>query len=271
MSRILILLLCIGVLASCRSTKKIQTAISKKDTSTVKVTIPEETVNDTANIINGILHQVRSNVIDYKTFSGKVNVDYTGGDGKTYNVNAVIRMYKDSAIWISANALLGFEAMRVFVTKDSVKLLNKINKTYTERSVSYLQEITELPLDLHVLQDLIVGNPVFLDSSISYYSQGNGVITLLSVGEWFKNLLTLDEKDKTLLHSKLDDAEVTRSRTADLTYTDYDRRNRVAFSTNRRIIVAEKNRLDIKMDFRQYDFNTDVSFPFSIPKNYRRE
>jgi hypothetical protein len=271
MTRILILLLCVGVFASCRSTRKIQTAISKKDTSTVKITMPQQAVNDTVKIVRTILDQLNKNRIDYKTLTAKVNVDYTGGEGKTYNLNTVIRMYRDSAIWISANALLGFEAMRVLITKDSVKLLDKINRTYTERSVSYLQEITALPLDLHVLQDLIVGNPVFVDSSITYYAKGNGVITLLSVGEWFKNLLTLDENDKTILHSKLDDTEVSRSRTAELTYSDYDRKAGVPFSAYRRITVAEKNRLDIKMDFRQYDFNKDVSFPLSIPKNYRRQ
>jgi hypothetical protein len=51
------------------------------------------------------------------------------GDGKNYDVNATMRMYKDSAIWLSANAVLGIEAMRVLITKDSVKLLNKLDKT----------------------------------------------------------------------------------------------------------------------------------------------
>ena len=89
-----------------------------------------------------------------------------------------------------ANALLGIEAMRVLITKDSVKLLDKLNKTYTARSVSYLQDVTDLPLDLKILQDLIIGNAVFLDSNIVSYSNGNNVINILSVGRWFKNLLT---------------------------------------------------------------------------------
>jgi outer membrane lipoprotein-sorting protein len=81
--------------------------------------------------------------------------------------------------------------------------------------------------------------------------------------------LTVNETDKTVLRSKLDDAEITRSRTADLEYSDYENKKGVMFSTKRRILVTEKNRLDIKMDFKQYDFNAEVSFPFSIPKNYQ--
>lgn len=270
MTRFLSLFILVGLLASCRSTKKIQTAITKKD-SVVTANVPPTTSrNDTVQMIHTTLRRIDSNRIDFRTFSAKVNVDYTGGDGKKYDVNATIRMYKDSAIWIAVNALLGIDAMRLYVTKDSVKLLDKLNKTYTARSVDYLQEVTALPLNLYILQDLIIGNPVFLDSNIVSYSVNNNQIAMLSVGQLFKNLLTLNEADKTLLHSKLDDTDPGRNRTADLTYSDYESKRGVSFSTKRRIGVTEKTRLDIKLEFKQYEFNQEVSFPFSIPKNYER-
>lgn len=270
MRRIFALVVLIGLLASCRSTKKIQTAIAKKDTVGV-VTVPTDVPkNDTFQMIRTVLNKVDSNRIDFRTFTAKVNVDYTGADAKKYNVNANIRMYKDSAIWVSVNALLGIEAMRLYITEDSIKLLDKLNKTYTARSVDYLQDVTSLPLNLKNLQDLIIGNPVFLDPNIVSYSINNNQIAMLSLGEFFKNLLTVDLGDKTLLHIKLDDKDPARNRTADLTYSDYENKKGPWFSTKRRIVVAEKNRLDVKLDFKQYDFNGDVSFPFSIPKNYDR-
>lgn len=270
MKRLIVCMVFIALLASCRSTKKIQTAIAKRDTVAVVNPPTENKKNDTLQWIGAALHRIDSNHINFQTFSAKVKVDYTSSDGKNYDVNANVRMYKDSAIWIAVNALLGIDAMRLYITKDSVKLLDKINKTYTARSVDYLQEVTSLPLDLNVLQDLIIGNPVFLDSNIVSYSVNNNQIAMLSLGEMFKNLLTLNADDKTLLHSKLDDADIARNRTADLTYSDYENKKGVLFSTKRRIVVAEKNRLDIKLDFRQYDFNQDVSFPFTVPKNYDR-
>jgi hypothetical protein len=271
MTRIFVFAVLIVLLAACRSTKKIQTAIAKKDSVAVVTPPPGgDKRNDTVQWIRSTLGKLDSNKIDFKTFSGKLNVDYTGGDGKKYNVNANIRMYKDSAIWVAVNALLGIDAMRLFVTRDSVKLLDKLNKTYTARSVDYLQEVTSLPLNLQNLQDLIIGNPMFLDSNIVSYSTNNNQIAMLSLGELFKNLLTLDQNDKTLLHSKLDDRDPARNRTADLTYGDYENKKGPWFSTKRRIVIAEKNRLDVKLDFKQYEFNQEVSFPFSIPKNYDR-
>jgi hypothetical protein len=268
MTKFLFIALSIVVLASCRSTKKIQTAISKKDT-TAKVVI-DGNRSDTAIFIKNTLNKILSGRVQYNSFNAKVNVDYKGTDGKNYNVNANIRMYKDSAIWISANAILGIEAMRVLITKDSVKLLDKLNKTYTARSVDYLQEVTSLPLDLYTLQDLIIGNAVFVDSNVVAFSANAATISLLSSGQWFKNLITLDASNSTLLYSKLDDINVARNRTADLSYSDYENKKGFLFATKRRILVTEKGRLEIKLDFKQYEINQDVSFPFSIPKNYDR-
>ena len=262
--KIIFILLAIIILASCRSTKKIQTAIEKKDTVET-VTTPKI---DTTQLINNALLTLKNNRIDYKTFSAKVDVDYRGGDDKHYDVNANLRMHKDSLIWISVNAVFGIEAMRLLINKDSVFLLDKLNKTYLTRSIDYLQEVSGLPLTLSNLQDILAGNPVFIDSVVSY-SNDNSTISLLSIGKTFKNLVTINGEKNVLVHSKLDDLDITRSRTADLNYDDYENKKGKSFSSKRRITVAEKNKLDISLNFKQYEFDNDLSFPFSIPKNYK--
>src|SRR6187401_2277996 len=104
-----ILLLITGalLLSSCRSTRKIQTAIStKKDT----VAVANQTTDphaDSIRFIKDSYYQLLANRIEFETFSAKVNTDYEGGDGKKYDVNVFIRMKKDSLIWISINAALG--------------------------------------------------------------------------------------------------------------------------------------------------------------------
>jgi len=272
MSRFFILAGILALLASCRSTRPIQSAINKKDTT---VTVSASTDSDMRKLdslhrIRTILARIDSNRIRYRSFSAKINVDYRGFDGKNYDVNANVRMLPDSIIWINVNAFMGIDAMRLMITRDSVKLINKLDKVYTARSVGYLQEVTQLPLDLRTLQELIIGNPVFLDSNIISYSEGPELSSVLSLGSFFKNLLSLSEPGKELVRIKLDDVDVARNRTADLTYSDYENKKGVPFSTKRRIVVTEKKRLDIKLDFKQYEFNGDVSFPFSIPKNYER-
>lgn len=271
MRRIFFLLIAfISLLYSCRSTRKIQTAIVKKDTAIAAPVVRDHSGDDSLNFIQSHFDSVWSNRIDFTTFTGKIDVEYTDDEGKRYNVNAHIRMYKDSAIWVSITAILGIEGLRAYITRDSVKLLDKQKKIYTARSLSYLQEVTALPLDLYSLQDLLIGNPVFLDPNIVSYTRGSGSISLLSIGSFFKNLFTIQEDTKWVISSKLDDLEETRNRTCYLSYSDYENKKGFNFSRNRTIHVTESKKLDVKLDFKQYDFNETLSFPFSIPKNYTR-
>ena len=271
MKRIFILLAgIVSLFASCRSTKKIQTAIAKKDTTATVIVPIDHSSEDSIAFIKDNYKAIQNSRFNFTSFSAKIDVDYEDGDGKKYNLTAHLRMYKDSVIWVSITALLGIEGLRAYITNDSLKLLDKQNKIYTARSVAYLKEVSELPLDLSSLQDLLIGNPVFFDSSILSYSKSGNTISLLNNGEFFKNLLTIGEQDKLIQSSKLDDLDELRNRTCYLTYEDYENKKGVNFPTRRTISVAEKKKLDIKLNFKQYDFNETLSFPFSVPKSYKR-
>lgn len=254
---------------SCRSTKKIQTAISKKDTT--QIVRVDNTKFDSSGFIRQAYSNILKNHINYTTFSAKVKVDYRGGDGKSYDFNAFLRMRKDSVIWVSINAALGIEAFRILITPDSVKVLNKLDKVAQLRSMDYLKEVTQLPFDFYSLQELIIGNPVYLDSNIVSFRKDDASTSLMSMGQIFKHYITVQNDGYLLTNSKLDDAEVGRSRTAVLSYSDYETKDNISFATKRRISLAEKNKLEVVLDFKQFNFNESLSYPFSIPKNYKRD
>lgn len=254
--------------SSCRSTRKIQTAITKKDTTVVVPVIDRKA--DSTQYIQQVYHAVQNNrITDYRSLSAKVKVEYKGADGKKPDFIANVRLLKDSIIWISINSILG-EALRTIVTKDSVKVLYKMDKTVQLRSIEYLQEVTKIPFTFTELQDLLMGNPIYLDSNIVSYKNEEKTISLMSAGSLFKHLFTVSKNDYVLLHSKLDDVDIIRARTCDITYGDYEVKNGINFSKYRKIVVSEKSRLEIELQFKQFDFNEQLSFPFNIPKNYKR-
>jgi hypothetical protein len=273
---IVLLVAMAGVVAGCRSAKKIQKVIAapstRKDTVTVitPVTTAEDRHADSLKVIQQTVDRLTANHIDFQTFSARMKVHYEGSDGKDYEFNAFIHMKKDSLIWVSINAALGIEAFRLLITPDSVKILDKLKKVARLRSVSFLQDEIHLPVDFKTVQDLLLGNPIFLDTmNILFYKKDPSGISLLSVGDLFKNYLTLNS-DNTLRHCKLDDIDQMRARTCDLTYGDYEQRDAVRFSTYRKISVAEKTKVDIELGYKQYKFNEPLSFSFNIPKNYKR-
>lgn len=273
MKSILIAALVISVAAStaCRPTRKIQTAIATKDTAKTPV-IVHDSKADSIAFVTSVYEKVKNRRIDFQTFSAKIKVEYTDKDGKGPDLTVFARIKKDSAIWLSINAtVFSYEAFRVLITKDSIIVLNKKDKEVQLRSISYLQQITQLPFDFSTLQDLIIGNPVYLEKEISSFKQNGDLILMLVTGEKFKHLMTLSGSDYLLQHSKLDDLTPSRNRTCDLTYSNYENKNGILFSTGRQVTVAEKAKLDVEMDFKQYSFNESLSFPMAIPKSFKRK
>lgn len=270
--RILLPLLFFGILlTSCRGTRKIQTAIVKKDSiQSARLSDLEKARLDSIAFIKENYTQLVAHRIQYTTFSAKMDVDYEDATGNNLKLNAQLRIYKDSVIWASITAILGIEGLRAYITRDSVKILDKQNKVYVARSVAYLTEVTALPLTLSSLQDLLIGNPVFLDSSLHAYSKGPSIISLHGINSFFKILFTISEQEKQLISTKLDDLDETRNRTSFLGYADYSNTAGVSFSQRRTILVSEKKKLNVELRFKQYAFNEMLSFPFTVPKNYRR-
>lgn len=256
------------VLFSCRSSKKLQSAITMKDTVITLLVKPEET--DSARLVHTAFGKIKDNHINFKTFSSKIKVDYKDSKQRNYDFNAFVRIQKDSIIWISINAALGIEAFRVYITPDSVKVMDKLDKYVQYRSVEYIKEIVQLPVDFYILQNIIVGNPVYLDSSqVMMYKERENSITISTLGDFFKQLLSIRKDDFAILHSKLDDVDMVRNRTADFTYDNFVNINGKLFSTARKIAVAEKTRLDVNLEYKQVEFDKELSYPFNIPRNYK--
>jgi hypothetical protein len=91
------------------------------------------------------------------------------------------------------------------------------------------------------------------------------------VGQFFKNILNIGANDKLVQNSRLNDLDEANTRSSYLTYDEYESKKGFQFSTKRTIEVTDKKKLLLKMNFKQYDFNETLSFPFSIPKSYDRE
>ena len=265
--RAFLLIVCsLILLASCRSTRKLTKVISIKD-SVVTVINPYD--SDSAKFVRATMQKIRERQIQFKTFSSKIKVNYYDDKNRSFDFNAFFRMQKDSAMWISIVAALNIEAFRVLIRPDSIIILDKLNKTIQKKPFSYLQIITKVPFDYQTLENLILGNPIYLDKEVIAFSEKSETFSFSTIGEAFKNFLTVGRNDLNILISKLDDIDITRSRTANLSYSGYVSIGEKMFAEQRKIDLAEKTQIQIYLDFKQVEFDKPIGFPFSIPKNYK--
>ena len=273
-----------AAMTGCSSTKNLRKVIATpavhSDTTGNAAKAAVATVRDvhadSMAVIHTALAAITRNHIDFQTFSGIMRIHYEGSNGQDYEFNAVVKIKKDSAIFIEIYIKVGPLTVRAFdvlITPDSVKIKDLQKKVVRLRSVSFLREQVNLPVNFSIVQDILIGNPIFLDTTnILYYRTEPKGLSLFSVGRIFTNFLTLNQ-DNTPNHSKLDDTDPLRARTCDITYGDYDYGGpaTVPFSTYRKISVAENGKVDIEIGInKHYKFNEPLSYTFSVPKNYKR-
>jgi hypothetical protein len=272
----ILIALVVTIMFSCKPAarlQKTQVTVSKVDTSAI-VTKDNKTagstrpVRDSGSLIKEVYNKVISNKINFNTFNAKVRVAYTDKDGGD-EATAFIRVKRDSAIWLSLRGPLGIEGFRILVTPDSVKVMSPLKKYVQFRDIDFLQQVAGLPLDFAAMQDIIVGNPVFIDSNISSYTSDSNSIRILMVGKIFKHLAVIDNNDYKIVESKLDDINNV-NHTGDIVYSGYNNDAGVPFSTERKVLLTGEPKLDINLNFKQYAFNQPVTFPFSIGENYKR-
>jgi len=261
---ILIALASLFAVQSCRPVKAINKAIATKDTV---VSIPSKNIEkEPERMDESAKLFIRNNYIDFKSFSAKIKVDVQAKDNVP-ELTANLRMIKDSVIWLSLQAtFLNIEVYRVYIKPDSVILLNKQEKEVQYRSLDYLQEVTQIPFDFTTLQNMLIGNLVFFDEATATSKKNDNELLVSSVSNPFKNLLAFNANNGLLMHSKLDDVDVSRSRTASMSYGDYENIQGRSFANKRQITVTEKNKIDIKMSFKQVEF---ILNKWSLTKNYQ--
>lgn len=257
---------------ACRPRKvvtPIRTAIGKKDTVQT-VIIKETPIVDSIAIVKDMMSKVMHHKIDFFSFNAKIKAEYESAD-ESQNVTAYLSILKDSVMFIQLKGFLGIIGLQAKITKDSITIVNKVQDKYVQqRAISYLQEVTQIPFTFTTLQNLLIGNPIFIDSNIvSYRNTSDNKLIVLIIGSVFKNLLTIDNDSYLIIHSKLDDVNINRNRTCDITLSNYTLDNGISFSTSRSIAVSEKSKLRVNLEFKEYTFNEPLKYIFSIPKNYK--
>ena len=112
---------------------------------------------------NHLIREIEDNQFEFENLEAKIGVNLKGSDN--LGLKGQIRMQKDSVIWISLSLKVGIEVGRVMITHDSIKYINRSNRTYLVESIDTFKERFPVDLSIHNLQNLLIGNDNSLRNS----------------------------------------------------------------------------------------------------------
>ena len=275
MKKIIFFIVSLALVASCTTFKKVQVikeALSKKDTSSVQL-ISEKSKVDSSSIVKSIVDKLAQTKIDFTTMNARLKVDYeSANNADNYIVN--LSLVKDSAIYITIRGAMGVIGLKALVNKESVVLIYPLrkNKNIERKSLSYLQEVLKIPFSFTTLQDLLIGNPIYMDKAkLVSYKVNNSKLEVGLIGDLFKNLIVLNEDHTKILQLKLDDIDITQHRTCAISYSNHVTVNQYQFPLNRELIISAQSRLEVHMEVKEFNFNEPLKYTFGVPRPGKRK
>lgn len=261
------------LLTSCATSRKVQViqdALSKKDSINAQL-ISEKIKVDSGFIVKEIIEKIASTKLSFNTMNAHIKVDYQTVDRSDAFITN-ISIEKGKAIYITARGAMGVIGLKAKITNDSVLIYYPLSKKVEKRPLSYLQEIFKIPITYTILEDLIVGNPIFVENSdVVNYKMNNNKLQVGMAGKLFKNLLTIGEDNVTVLHLKLDDMNLNQNRTCDITYSNHVAVLQNQFPMSREIAISSQSRIEINMEVKDYTFDDPLKYTFVIPKQGKRK
>ena len=214
---------------------------------------------------------LQKNALTYRWWSVKAKVAIAQGDD-VINVDAKIRMRKDSLIWVSF-AMLGIEGARAIITPDSVKILNRLEGTYAVECFAYFQKKYNAPLTFGNLQALLAGNPIADDLEAYRVAQDSTQYLLTKIIDGSGSTYALSSK--TLLLNSLIINDLRMQQNLTMLYADYkpleqQPKTQVAMSRALTIRSAEKMMAQMGFEYTKIEIDTPQNVSFEIPNNYKQ-
>jgi hypothetical protein len=270
-----VLVIAIACLPACKASKQVARKAKSTDTTAVNKPIDTAAIAHKANTLSpekqlliDSLMPIWNREIDYKTFAGKARMHYEAGDQKQ-DFTANIRIQKDKIIWVSATALGGIvQVARIYITPDSFKLINYLDKTVTMMTLKQAAGLLPTPMDYGVLQNIIVGNVLDQSNKITDATGYAGAWSLQAENAAYIQQVTYNKADSTIRSEQFRDRREGGPQ-ATIQYANYVPADNRLFSFSRAINMSNAGqKYFLDMNYISMDFDRTMDFPFSIPKNY---
>lgn len=214
-----------------------------------------------------ILGQLEKNKLQYEWLAAKARVSYSDKN-RSKNFTANIRIRRDSVIWASITTMMGVEAAKLLITKDSAYIVDRFAKKYYARSIDFIETYIPFNFDIGLLQDLLLGNPLIMhDSKLKLKSDSKEYI-LQAESKKLKNLIRILPDSYLISTEHLTDKQANRK--LSLIFDSYKSVDVVLFSFERKISFTDQDKIDIGLKFSRLKWDEPQSFPFNVNKKYER-
>jgi hypothetical protein len=262
---------------------------SKKQTQQTAIPVQvEDTVGKcrlTFKTAKALSKNIKENELAYKWISAKADVQ-TLIDDEDHNLDIRVRGRKDSAIWISIQAVGLIDIAKLLITRDSVKMVVYVKKQYFKGDFNYINQLLNADLDFDLIQAALFGNSADFDdddSKMKPVVDRENCHYLLSTERKRKlrritsgqdslkrslQIMRLNPANFKIINNDFEDVSTNRSFHAK--YDNFLASDSVFAPHNVNIEIKAEKKINVKINYVRIEINQPQKLMLNIPKNYER-
>lgn len=150
--------------------------------------------------------KIEENKLSFNTLSARFTAK-TNFNSEKLSFKGMVKIKSDSIIWLSMTKLGGVEIVRLVLTPDSIKFINKWDKEYFIGPIEKLDKIESIELGFTQIQEMLTGAMIDYNPEDKFSSSNDNASYLISSKNKakIKKSNTIIEGDSLIELSELDD------------------------------------------------------------------
>ncbi|GAB4408304.1 MAG: hypothetical protein OHK0039_11300 [Bacteroidia bacterium] len=204
---------------------------------------------------------------DRMSITGKAQIDIPDMDISGLGVSYRIHLLRDSVILVRVNKLV--EVARIFMTRDSVYVVNKLDQTYMVLGYELAKTYTGLDADFGIFQDMLLGNfhPLPTDLIADRRSDPPRY-TGSAAGTDFVYVLDADNRKVASINT----THEALGQASRISYTAFAAYGATQMPQQVMIELLRPQQGSVALTHKKVQINTDdISFSFELPDDYTRK
>jgi hypothetical protein len=215
------------------------------------------------------IQQSNANRIPYDWFATRIKVEYSD-PMQSQDFTAVVRMKRDSVMWVSLQGPFGIEGARILITRDTIKLVNKLSGEYLCQPIGYLSTLLPMQIDMGHLQDFILGYYLqFSGVGTTYRGMEDSLHLIQAESAQMRYRASLYPQNYTLAKSLLTDKMAGEE--MNTTFGGYTAEQGKPFSEDRTIDIKQGSKtINLHLSYTKVRINEPLVFPFEVDPSLKR-
>ena len=212
-----------------------------------------------------IIKNTRKSEAKFDNLRNRVKVEYN--DGKSIqSIILSLRASEDENLWISASMIVPIA--KVLITNESIVFYEKFQKTYINQDIDQIMRVAGIKKPVELLQNLLFGKPLIDINKGDWDRIENSNYYVLQSKSGIQNTVFINPESFQLQQQRVYLPLISSLLTID--YGNFKRIDENLVPTSVRITsMRGSDVISINLEYSQYDFPANLTFPMDIPEGYK--